>query len=96
VRKSVYWPADILPDKVPDARIWTYGYNADVISGFFRQNNQNSILKHANDFLVKLERTLRDDVSGILTNNCLMSNVFKEAYHLRRPQPWRTRCQKGT
>ena len=68
MQKSVFWPSDVLPDKVPNARIWTYGYNADVISGLFRQNNQNSILKHANDLLVKLERKLRDEVSKILSS----------------------------
>lgn len=72
VPKSIYWPADTLPQNVPHARIWTYGYNADVVSGFFRQNNHNSILKHANDFMVKLERTLRDDVSGLLKELCFV------------------------
>jgi len=95
VQKSVYWPADILPDKVPDARIWTYGYNADVISGFFGQNNQNSILKHANDFMVKLERTLRDDVSGDLTKNCHLSNVFKRGLSSSSPTALADSLSKG-
>jgi hypothetical protein len=62
-RQTIFWPAQILPKRVPHARIWTYGYNADVISGIFQANNKNSILQHANDLMVKLERTLDDSVS---------------------------------
>jgi hypothetical protein len=58
----IHWPAQTLPREIPQARIWTYGYNADVFAGLFRQNNTNSILKHANDLMVKLERTFDDEV----------------------------------
>jgi len=54
---STFWPADLLPLAIPSARIWTYGYNADVI-GLFSANNKNSILQHGNDLMVKLERAL--------------------------------------
>jgi hypothetical protein len=67
-RTVVCWPVDILPGVLSNCHIWTYGYNADVV-GFFGKNNTNSILKHANDLMVKLERTLRDDVRASLTRN---------------------------
>jgi hypothetical protein len=55
---DVFWPLDKLPSDVPNARVWTYGYNADVISGLFQPSNMNSILQHGEDLMVKLERGL--------------------------------------
>ena len=60
---EVFWPAEQACARLPRARIWTYGYNADVIGGLFEANNQNSIHKHGNDFMVKIERTFKDSVS---------------------------------
>lgn len=51
-----FWPYTLLPADIRDARIWTYGYDADVVEGLFQANNQNSISKHGRDFAVKLER----------------------------------------
>lgn len=58
-----FWPADELPKIVPQANIYTYGYNADVIEGIFQENNKNSILQHGNDMMVRLERSIENDVS---------------------------------
>ncbi|KAI0437750.1 hypothetical protein F4803DRAFT_129254 [Xylaria telfairii] len=70
--KTIYWPADLLPSVVPRAKIWTYGYNADVHSGFFQANNKNSILEHGNDFMMKVERALRDQVTNYLAATVFM------------------------
>jgi hypothetical protein len=56
----VFWPRDLLPAEIPNARILTYGYNADTYSGLFQPGNKNSILQHGDDFSVKLERSLRN------------------------------------
>ncbi|KAI0537644.1 hypothetical protein GGR58DRAFT_331670 [Xylaria digitata] len=77
--ETVYWPADLLPSAVPRARIWTYGYNADVSSGFFRPNNQNSILEHGNDLMVKVERALRDELPIIFVAHSVGGLVVKVA-----------------
>lgn len=61
--ESVFWPADLLPSVVPRAYIWTYGYNADLLGGLFQANNKNSIAQHGNDFMVKMERGLTNEVS---------------------------------
>ena len=61
--RPIYWPADMLPSLMPNAKIWTYGYNAEVIEGMFQANNQNSIMKHGVDLMAKVERILQDDVS---------------------------------
>lgn len=61
--KAIYWSADLLPSAVPMAKIWTYGYNANVVGGSFQNINKNGILQHGNDFMVKVERGLKNDVS---------------------------------
>ncbi|PLB54716.1 hypothetical protein P170DRAFT_505433 [Aspergillus steynii IBT 23096] len=55
---GVFWPADLLPFVVPNARIFTYGYDADVIGGIFNRASPNSILRHGNDLMVRLERVM--------------------------------------
>ncbi|RYP65927.1 hypothetical protein DL771_008057 [Monosporascus sp. 5C6A] len=47
--RSPFWPKEFLADDIPEARIWTYGYNADVIEGIFRASNKNSISNHGRD-----------------------------------------------
>lgn len=59
---KVFWPSDFLPSDLPDARIWTYGYEADVIGGIFEANNENSVSQHGRDLAVKLERDIDNEV----------------------------------
>lgn len=72
---TIYWPAELLPSAVPNAKIWVYGYNADVIGGLFQANNKNSILQHGNDFTVKVERVLRDEVGASLAQSSVVSSL---------------------
>lgn len=60
----IFWPEAYLAHDLPDARIWTYGYNADVIGGVFQSNNKNSISQHGRDLAVKLEREIDNQVSS--------------------------------
>lgn len=59
---SVYWPRDLLPLTIPNARIFTYGYNADVIGGLFQASSKNSISQHGQDLMVELGREIRNKV----------------------------------
>lgn len=59
----LFWPEAYLLDDVPEARVWTYGYNADVISGLFQANNTNSISQHGRDLAVKLDREIDNEVA---------------------------------
>ena len=56
--RGVFWPSVKLPLDVPNATVWTYGYDADVISGLFEPSNMNSILQHGDDLMAKIERGL--------------------------------------
>ncbi|KAI1105341.1 hypothetical protein F4804DRAFT_331415 [Jackrogersella minutella] len=53
---EIFWLRDFLVQDLPDARIWTYGYNADVIGGLFKANNQNSVSQHGRGLIAKTER----------------------------------------
>lgn len=55
--RSVFWPRDLLPTKVGNIRILTYGYESKVVHG----RNKNGIYQHAENMLSALER-IRSDV----------------------------------
>lgn len=59
--QTIFWIEDFLPRDIPNARILTYGYNADVI-GLFQANNKNSVSQHGRDLKAKLERELDNEV----------------------------------
>jgi hypothetical protein len=60
---KVFWPEDYLPNDLPTARIWTYGYNADVIGDLFQSNNKNSIPQHGQDLAVQIGLEIETEVA---------------------------------
>lgn len=56
VGRNVFWPRDLLPGKVPDIRILTYGYDSNVVNG----KNKNGIYQHAENMLSALQRIRLD------------------------------------
>ncbi|KAF1959884.1 hypothetical protein CC80DRAFT_405685, partial [Byssothecium circinans] len=56
---SIYWPEEYLIPDIPQARVWAYGYDADVF-GFFQPNNQSTISQHGQDLRAKLERQIEN------------------------------------
>jgi hypothetical protein len=59
---KLFWPDEYLTQDIPEARVWTYGYNADVIGGLFQANNQNSVSQHGRDLAVRVERDIENKV----------------------------------
>lgn len=63
----MYWPKSLLPDKIPTARILSYGYNSKFLTFFPAQGpvNQSSLNGHASNFLSELSnlRSGTDSVS---------------------------------
>ena len=64
----MFWPQTLLPVDIPDARIFTYGYNANVVDGFLEGAGKNSISQHANDLMVELASELQDHVTSKIRN----------------------------
>ena len=61
--RKLFWPKDYLTQDIPQARVWTYGYNADVIGGLFQANNKNSVSQHGRDLAVRVEREIGNGVA---------------------------------
>jgi hypothetical protein len=59
---DIFWPEEYLVPDLPQARIWTYGYNADVVGGLFQANNKNSVSQHGRDLAVQLDREIDNQV----------------------------------
>ncbi|KAK6611208.1 beta transducin-like protein HET-E4s [Botrytis cinerea] len=88
---KVFWLQDYLVEDIPDARVWTYGYNADVISDLFQSNNQNSVSQHGRDLAVQVEREIENEDPFIFVAHSSGGIVFKDA--MRRSQPFRIRTR---
>ena len=57
-----FWPEHYLVADIPEARVWTYGYEVDVLHVNTKANNQNTVFQHSQDLAVKLERDITNDV----------------------------------
>ncbi|KAI0506067.1 hypothetical protein F5B22DRAFT_651114 [Xylaria bambusicola] len=68
-RSGTYWPADLLPNDIPNARILSFGYDADVAT-FFGPVGQNTLQGHASN----LVNALGNDNSG--TNSIPRKIIF--------------------
>jgi len=62
---EVFWPEAILPSVLPETRIFTRGYDADV-DAFNTSVGHNNVEQHANDLLTDIANLLEKlgDVSG--------------------------------
>ena len=54
-RSSCFWPLELLPKSVPNARLFTYGYDSHPIR-FGQSANRMFITQHAEDLLSKVTR----------------------------------------
>lgn len=62
-RRDVFWPRDLLPSTVPNARILTYGYDTKIRHTFVGPVSKNNVVDHGWDLLCALEEVRRDDPS---------------------------------
>lgn len=54
-KDKVYWPYELLPKVYPDARILTFGYDADITQ-FWSPASSNRVSNHAENLLGSLSR----------------------------------------
>ena len=62
---KLFWPDEYLTQDIPEARVWTYGYNADAIGGLFQASSKNSVSQHGRDFAVRVEREIPNEVGTL-------------------------------
>ncbi|EXJ53356.1 uncharacterized protein A1O5_13396 [Cladophialophora psammophila CBS 110553] len=82
--KRIYWPQDLLAEDLKMAQIYTYGYNADLIGGFFEGQGpiKNSISQYGNDLMVEVASEIRNEKPIIFVTHSLGGIIVKDA--LRR------------
>ena len=91
--QQVFWPKDYLAEDISQARVWTYGYNADVIGGLFQANDKNSVLAHGRDLAVRLEREIDNEViSPTAKSRNASVDMELVPHYIYRPQPGRHPC----
>ncbi|KAI1120345.1 Alpha/Beta hydrolase protein [Nemania abortiva] len=93
-RNSDPWPKLMLPSRIPEARILTFGYDASVI-GFWRSISRNSIGDHSNNLLSALSSFrsnaelrpiifIAHSLGGLVVKDALLSSRASPEPHLRR------------
>lgn len=95
---EVFWPASLLPSVLPEARVFTWGYDADV-DAFNGSVGHNTVEQHATDLLTDIANLLDkfgevgNLLDGMYENRLIC--VVSEAYHLCCAQSWRN-CSQGS
>ncbi|KAM5363810.1 hypothetical protein ACJZ2D_011844 [Fusarium nematophilum] len=77
-RQTMFWPADLLPNDCPNARILTYGYDTKITKYTSGLTNKNSVFAHGKDFLYALGRSRIIDRPLIFVAHSLGGIVVKE------------------
>jgi hypothetical protein len=57
---AIYWPRDLLPGTIPNARVLTYGYDTHIGHRFGSPRSRNTVYDIAWNFLVALEAERRE------------------------------------
>ncbi|KAK3905061.1 hypothetical protein C8A05DRAFT_41968 [Staphylotrichum tortipilum] len=76
---KLFWPDEYLTQDIPEARVWTYGYDADAIGGLFKANNKNSVSQHGRDFEARFEREIRNEDPILFVAHSLGGIIVKDA-----------------
>ncbi|MCJ1403611.1 hypothetical protein MMC11_006834 [Xylographa trunciseda] len=93
---SVFWPKDLLPGDIGNARIFSFGYDADAVNLRHRVSNE-TVSHHADSLLLKLERERRTNarktrrivfvahsLGGLVVEKALCLSQHKAEAHLRQ------------
>ena len=57
----MYWPRDLLPSDIPNARVLSFGYDTQVRHFSGASPSHNTVRDFAGDFLIALESKRRDE-----------------------------------
>jgi hypothetical protein len=68
---DVFWPEDLLPLDLPNAAIYTYGYDANLVDGYVQGASKNSVFQNSNNFMIDIASDIGNDVSLYKTGKML-------------------------
>lgn len=74
---GVFWPEKLLPDDLPKARIFTYGYDADILH-FWEMSSQSRIGNHAQTLLNTLSQVRERGETVSIPISCLFICMVTE------------------
>ena len=80
-RQDVFWPQNLLPVDIPDARIIVWGYNTIVTKGY-EAANKNNIFAHARTLLAVMQRERERGMKIIFVAHSLGGILVKEVWLL--------------
>ncbi|OAL23237.1 hypothetical protein AYO22_06287 [Fonsecaea multimorphosa] len=92
-RKPVYWPKDLLPHTVPNARILAYGYDTHLGHRLSSPRSQKSVYDFAKDFLTELEAARRSQPTRPLLliahslGGVVVKEMLRQSYGYLNHQP---------
>ncbi|MCJ1263508.1 hypothetical protein MMC22_003378 [Lobaria immixta] len=79
IETSLCWPESLLPSVVPNARIMTYGYDANV-AHIFRPASSNTVFQHAQNLLAEIDRHRDDAIKALESSRNTLLEHLKEIY----------------
>ncbi|MCJ1400187.1 hypothetical protein MMC11_003391 [Xylographa trunciseda] len=94
---SIFWPRDLLPQAIPDARVYTWNYDADV-HHWTSSASQNTIHQHASNLLSDLAYLIAGEMpepiifvvhslGGIVVKDALNQSSQTEGTRLKSVAP---------
>ncbi|KAH8429488.1 esterase/lipase family protein [Aspergillus melleus] len=98
---NVFWPQRILPEDVPKARIWSWGYDADLLH-FWNKHSNNALKDHSSQLCsdlagVRVEAPNRPilfvvhSLGGIVCENAMVQSTISADEHIKQIAA----CTKG-
>lgn len=95
---ACFWPRDLLPQMVKNARVVTYGYDSSTWKGWFVPQSQSQVYDHATKFLSVLERLRSEETGGnptrplIFVAHSLGGIVVKEVLRMSESRKSKTKA----
>ena len=98
---QIYWPRDLLPKTIQNARILTYGYDTHIKRPFGPPTSSSTVYDMSSNFLVHLDTERRSNASrpllfvvhslgGILVKEALRQAVSRRSQHVRLSETFRS------
>ena len=97
---GVHWPSDLLKQDLPDTRILSYGYDADIVN-FWNPASNSQLSNHAERLVGDLVREREDtntenrkilfvahSLGGLVTESALSHSQDAPESHLRQVARW--------
>jgi hypothetical protein len=89
-KHNFFWPKAILPSDVPKARIWSWGYDADILH-FWKKRSKPGLNGHSQQLCSDLAGvrtgTVRLDIQMSCSPFRLLTTEAGPSHHIRSAQP---------